>query len=457
MSLSNTIAAVATPMGTGGIGVIRISGAQSVTIAERVFRAVNGRKISDLDGYTALYGHIIKDGEMIDEAVALYFKAPHSYTGEDVIELSVHGGQYIVSTVLRTVLENGARLAENGEFTRRAYENGKLDLTEAEAVMALISAKSENARRAAMAAKNGTVSRKIAEIRDFLVNCASDLAAYTDYPDEDLDNLESGIFKENLIKSRDMLAKLLDNYDSGKMLREGIDTVIVGSPNVGKSTLMNLLSGENRVIVTDIPGTTRDIVEETVTLFDLTLRLSDTAGIRITDDMAEAIGVEKALSKLETAQLILAVFDASKYITDADTALLEKCAGRPVVVLMNKTDLVENVQADEKIARFNFPIINISALSTDSLPALHDVIMRVCALHEISDDEPMLQTERQRSLAQNAHTAVCEAIDALNSGFTLDAAGVCLDSALAELLLLTGERVTNTVADDLFRRFCVGK
>ena len=455
--MSQTIAAISTPAGSGGIAVIRISGEDARKVADRVFHAANDKKIADLAGYTALYGHIIKNGEQLDEAVALCFANPHSYTGEDVVELSVHGGAYIAKAVLRTVLDSGARIAENGEFTKRAYENGKLDLTEAEAVMALISAKGENARRAAMDAKNGKISQKIAEIRDFLIHCASDIAAYTDYPDEDLDNLEPSVFCENLQKTGQKLQKLLDNYDSGKLLREGIDTAIVGSVNVGKSTLMNLLSGENRVIVTDIPGTTRDIVEETVTISDLTLKLSDTAGIRETSDRAEAIGVEKAALKMQTAQLVLAVFDSSREVTQADIDLLEKCKSRPVIVLMNKTDLLDSPKTPEKIADFGYPAINISAHSSDSIPLLHDEIMQVCSLNALTSDEPMLQTERQRTHASAALESVNEALAALNSGYTLDAVGVCLDGALNELLALTGERTTTAVADDLFRRFCVGK
>lgn len=455
MLQNDTIAAISTPAGSGGIGIIRISGPEALNIADKMFFSSDRRLVSSLSGYQAAYGKIIENDTVIDEGIALIFISPASYTGEDVVEISVHGGIFIVKSVLRAVIAAGARLATPGEFTRRAFENGKLDLTQAESVMQLINAAGEDERRVAMSARDGALSKKVAEIRSFLLICASDLAAYTDYPDEDIPDLESGVFLENLRTAEKMLEDLISTYDAGQILREGIDTVIAGRPNVGKSTLMNLLTGSSRSIVTDIAGTTRDVVEESVMLDGIRLKLSDTAGLRETDDPVESIGVDRSKEKLATAQLILAILDASSPLDADDLQLLEQCKGRRTIVIINKSDLAERI--DRKVIEsFGLPTVTMSAISGGA-DALISAVKELTRINELDTSSAILASERQHACAAASLKAVRETITALDSGITLDAVGVCLDDALAALFSLTGERVTMAVADEVFSRFCVGK
>ena len=314
--MEKTIAAISTANGQGGIGVIRISGENALDVAERVFVSVNDKRITEMKGYTAAYGRIVDDGEVLDEAVALVFRAPHSYTGENVVELSCHGGLYVTKRVLRAVLKNGAVPAEAGEFTKRAFLNGKMGLTEAEAVMDIISARGAQSARAALSCMEGRLRMRIDRVRDTLVNTAAHLSAWADYPEEDIPEVDGDHLSSSLNECRNELNSLLNSYDAGKIMREGVDTVIAGRPNVGKSTIMNLLSGCERSIVTSIPGTTRDVIEETVILGEIPLRLSDTAGIRNTNDPVERIGVEKARDRILKAGLVLAVCDSSKPFSD---------------------------------------------------------------------------------------------------------------------------------------------
>lgn len=457
MNTSNTtIAAISTPMGTGGIVVIRISGPQAIEIADRVFKSFKSKKLRDQKGYTALYGRIFDKDRLIDEAVALVFKAPHSYTGEDVVELSVHGGVYVAKSVLRAVLSAGATLAGPGEFTRRAFENGKLDLTQAEAVMQLISSAGEQELRASLAAREGTVSRKIEEITNQLLFYAAELAVYSDYPDEDIPELETDSFTKGLESVKAGLEQLLSTYDAGRILREGIDTAIVGRPNVGKSTLMNLLLGCQRSIVTPIPGTTRDVVEETVVLGSVKLKLADTAGLRESEDIVEQIGVERTRQRLKTAELILAVFDSSEALTGQDMELIDECRRRPSVAIINKTDL-QNKLDRQPFESAGITVVEISAKTGSGLNQLTKAIEQVTGIAKLDTSAAILGSERQRACADRALKHVTDAIETINLGFTLDAVAVCIDAALAELYSLTGKRVTNEVVDEVFRRFCVGK
>ncbi|HHW45640.1 MAG TPA: tRNA uridine-5-carboxymethylaminomethyl(34) synthesis GTPase MnmE [Clostridiales bacterium] len=457
MNASNpTIAAISTPMGTGGIAVIRISGPEAIEIAGRVFRSPKSKKLSDLKGYTALYGHIFDKDRLVDEAVALVFRAPNSYTGEDVVELSVHGGVFVAKSALRAVLSAGASLAGPGEFTRRAFENGKLDLTQAEAVMQLISAAGEQELKASLSAREGKVSQKIDELTNKLLYYAAELAAYSDYPDEDIPELEAGSFTQGLLSVKEGLQRLLSTYDAGRILREGIDTAIVGRPNVGKSTLMNLLSGCQRSIVTPIPGTTRDVVEETVVLGSVKLRLADTAGLRESEDIVEKIGVERTRQRLESAELILAVFDASEALNRQDLELINECKRRPSVAIINKTDL-PNKLGRHPFEEAGITVVEISAKTGSGLEELIKAVEQVTGIAKLDTSSAILGSERQRACADRALKHLIDAIDTINMGFTLDAVGVCIDSALAELYSLTGKRVTNEVVDEVFRRFCVGK
>lgn len=449
-----TVAAVSTPPGEGGIGVIRISGEHALNIADRCFRSFSGERLSELGGYRALYGRVFDGEQVLDDAVALVFRAPKSYTGEDVVELSVHGGRLMVQSVLRVVLSCGASPAERGEFSKRAYLNGKLDLAQAESIMGLISAGNEAALRISRAAKSGRVSREIEGLCDRLTALAADFAAYSDFPDEEFPELSVESFLPRLSEISARLARLIADYDAGRVVREGIDCAIVGRPNVGKSTLMNLLSGCERSIVTDLEGTTRDVIEETVTLGGLSLRLADTAGLRDTGDAVERVGVERARQRMENADLILAVFDGSAPLCAEDFRLLEALRRRPAVAVLNKAD--RGICID-RAAFGAIPCAALCAKTGEGIDRLSALIAETAGSARLDPAAAVLTSERQRDCAVRAQRAADEALTALREGCTPDAAAVCVDDALAALLELTGKRVVNEVTDEVFRRFCVGK
>ncbi|MEE0945579.1 MAG: tRNA uridine-5-carboxymethylaminomethyl(34) synthesis GTPase MnmE [Acutalibacteraceae bacterium] len=450
----HTIAAIATPLGEGSVGVIRISGEKAFEIADKVFVSVSGKKIADISGYTALFGEVRNAEKRCDEAVALKFVAPKSYTGENVVELSVHGGTLLIKEALRAVLNAGAVLAKPGEFTKRAFLNGKMDLIKAESVMGLISASNESELRISQSVHAGGTSRQLGLIEKHLVSAAASIAAYCDYPEEDLGEINEESFMRELKAVLTSLNKLLKEYDAGKILREGIDTVIIGRTNVGKSTLMNLLSGQTKSIVTDIAGTTRDVIEETVMLGEVPLRLADTAGIRESDDVVENVGVTLARQRLQSAQLVLAVFSLDKEITDEDKELLSECKDKPVVVILNKCDIAKTDIDD--FAK-GMEVVKMSAKSGDGLEALTDAVARVTKTESLSPDSAVLVSERQRDLAYRAMLCVKEAVSSMEKGVTPDAVGVCVDEALSCLYEMTGKRATETVTEEIFRKFCVGK
>lgn len=454
--MSNTIAAISTAQGEGGIGVIRISGESAIEIADKIFKNINNKKLTDMKGYTAAFGKVIFGGEEIDEAVALVFRAPHSYTGENVVELSCHGGVYVTARVLRAALDSGARPAEPGEFTKRAFLNGKMDLTEAEAVADIISARSKSAARAALCVKDGALRAKLDDIKNDLLNLASHLSAWADYPEEDIAEVTDDMIFDACDKAISSLSHLLDTYDSGQAVKEGIDTVIAGRPNVGKSTLMNLLSGSERSIVTDIPGTTRDVVEDTVLVGDVILRLSDTAGLRSTSDEVEKIGVEKARKRLEQCGLLLAVLDNSRELNDEDFSLLKEAKNVPTIVIINKTDLVGKLDTD-KIADYCDNIIKVSAASGEGKEEIISAVRKIAGTDKLNPSEGILSNERQRTAVVNALRSVTEAKESLKNGMTYDAVTVSLEEAISAVLELTGERVSEEIVDRVFHNFCVGK
>ncbi len=449
-----TIAAIITPLGLGGIGTVRISGPDAFAIADRVFKNKNGKKIIDAKGYTALFGKTYNNDSLVDETVALVFREPKSFTGEDSVELSVHGGSFVVKELLDAVLNAGARLAEPGEFTKRAFLNGKLDLTQAESVMGIITANSHQDLKMQQNLKEGAVSKKIGDIKKELILLAANIAAFSDYPDEDLpetriENLEGQL---SLVKNE--LQKLIDNYNAGAVLKEGIKTVIAGKPNVGKSTLMNMLSGYERSIVTDIPGTTRDVIEQTVMLGQIPLKLYDTAGIHESDDTVENVGIKRAKECIDSAQLVLAVFDGSKPLEQEDKELLNSLKDVSVIAIINKTDIGFVLDQNDFS---EFECVKISAKQNDGYDRLVKAVAKISGTDKLNPDSIVLGTLRQKECAQNALQSINLALDTLNSGFTIDAVGVCIDEALEYMLTLTGERVTNEVTNEVFRRFCVGK
>lgn len=453
---SDTIAAISTPLAGAGVGVIRISGERACEIADRVFSARGGRKLADIDGYTALYGSVGDECGRVDECVALKFAAPHSYTGENTVELSCHGGVYILRRVLRAVIAAGARQAEAGEFTRRAFLNGKLDLTGAESVMNLIGAQSRDEHAAALAGRQGAVYTAINGCRDVLVGLLADIAAWVDFPDEDVPYVTGEGLAEGLRQVCADLDRLINDFESGRVLREGVDTVIAGKPNVGKSTLMNLLSGCERSIVTDVAGTTRDVIEETVLLGTVKLRLSDTAGLHATDDAVERIGVDIADRRLRECQLVIAIFDGSRRLDEDDRRLLAAIKGRAAVAVINKSDLEQVIDRAEVEAAAEQTVV-IAAGSGNGRDEVTAAVEAACSRWRVDPSATLLQSERQRDCAARCRAHLAAAIEAAELGVTVDAVGVCIDDGLAALAELTGERVSDSVIDDVFSRFCVGK
>lgn len=450
---STTVAALSTPSGSG-IGVIRVSGAQALSIAAAVFRPLQHAKdITQMSGYTACLGKTFDADGDIDECILTVFRAPHSYTGEDVAELSCHGGAYLLSRTLQALFTAGARPAEPGEFTRRSFLNGKTDLTGAEAVMSLIGAQGRLAARTALAAREGAVFRQLSGVRASLLTLQAQFSAFVDYPDDDIPDLSYTNLEQTLTAALGTLQHLLDDYDAGKILRDGIDTVIVGAPNVGKSTLMNLLSRCERSIVTPVAGTTRDVVEETVLLGEIRLRLADTAGLHDTDDPVERIGIDKAYQRIRTAGLILAVLDASAPLQPQDCALLQSLERERTVVILNKSDLPCRI-TDLPDMPYVVPMSAADGVGVVELQRCVEQITGVCALTE---ETPLLAGERQRDCARRCRDALQQSLDTLYAGFTQDAVSVQIDEALCALLELTGERATDAVVGEIFSRFCVGK
>lgn len=454
--MSDTIAAISTPLAAGGIGVIRISGDDAVNIADKVFTATSGKSLTSLKGYSAAHGRVYFQGEAVDECVALVFREPKSYTGENTVEISCHGGVFVTGQVLRAVLSAGARPAEAGEFTKRAFLNGKMDLSEAEAVMSLISAQGQQAAKAAMTALEGSLSRKTDELCRELISASAHMAAWVDYPDEDIPEISDDNLKSTLAFVSSQLSELLSRFDAGKAITSGVDTAIVGKPNVGKSALMNMLSGFRRSIVTDIAGTTRDVVEETVRVGSVLLRLADTAGIRDCADVVESIGVDLARTKIERADLILAVFDGSAPLDESDSEILGLCKNKNVIAIVNKTDLP--CKTDIEFIKNSFEeIVFISAVSHEGEKELTQTLERVLGTDKIDTGKAMLTTQRQRVSAEKALEAVNEALSALDMGVTLDAVNVCIDTAINHLQQLTGKKAEETVVNEVFSQFCVGK
>ncbi len=453
---NNTIAAISTPIGVGGISVIRISGGGAVRTADSVFRSASGKQLSELKGYTALFGKIYDNETPLDEAVVTVFKAPHSYTGEDVVEISCHGGMYITNQVLRAVLKNGAKLAQPGEFTQRAFLNGKIDLTEAEAVMDIISAKGKAAARSALNIKEGRLRQEIDEIKDLLVNEAAHLSAWADYPEEDIPEVSNDVLLENISSAHKRILALINSYNSGRAVKQGIDTLIIGKPNVGKSTLMNFLTGVQKSIVTDIPGTTRDIIEETVVIGNAVLILSDTAGLRDTDNPVEKIGVELVKKRINSCGLALVVFDASRPLDEDDFSMLELIKDTPSIAVINKTDL-ECVIDTDMIRSKTDACVFISASNGDGIDELTSAVENITGAAGFDENSAVISNERQYQCVLNAEKPLEQAAADISAGMTLDAVTVLIEEAIQNLLELTGERAGDTIVHSVFSKFCVGK
>lgn len=457
MPLLDTVAAISTPAGQGGIAAIRISGTKSYDVASKVFVPANqNKKLFEMKGYTATFGYFFFREKKIDEGVALCYHAPHSYTGEETVELFCHGGEQVSKEILLACIENGALPAGPGEFTKRAMLNGKMNLTQAEAVMDLISATSAQGLQAANAVLEGVLSDEISQQKNILSGLATHLAAYTDYPEEDVETLTLEEFLTTMQQVKNKLDLLVENYHRGSVIKAGISVVIVGSPNVGKSTLFNLLSGYDRAIVTEIAGTTRDVLREEIQLDGITLFLSDTAGLHETDDIVEAEGIKRSYSELDKANLILAVFDGTKKLSEEDRELAKACEGKPSIALINKNDLGVKMEVQELLPFFK-EVLVVSAREKETRTQLEQAVLKIFELEKLDPNQALLANDRQLASVVSACDALQEAIKTLSAGFTFDAAGVYLEDAISALATLTGENVVDTVIDEIFDRFCVGK
>ncbi|MBR1739264.1 MAG: tRNA uridine-5-carboxymethylaminomethyl(34) synthesis GTPase MnmE [Ruminococcus sp.] len=463
----NEICAVSTPMAEGGISVIRISGDRAPEIAARVFKPLTCPSVEAMAGYTCAHGEIIdRDSRVIDDGVLTVFRAPRSYTGENVCELSCHGGLFVTKKVLRLCVEAGARLAAKGEFTKRALLNGKLTLTQAEAVMDTISAEGEYALASAGLIRGGRLFSEIDGVSKRLIKLLGELAAWVDYPEDDIPEVENDSIERELSAAAQVTGRLLSDYDSGLFLRSGVDTVIAGKPNVGKSTLMNLLLGYDRSIVTDIAGTTRDVIRETAVLGGLTLRLSDTAGLRQADDEVERIGVDMARKRLAECMFIIAVFDSSEQLDSEDMELLEyiRTSGKRALIVLNKSDIAgEKPQVTEDTVKQlsgesdKTGFLSMAAKDGSQREKLCAAAEELFRVNGYDPDSTIFANERQRECALRADEALRGAAEALRAGETLDAVTVMISKAEDALLELTGEKTTEAVLDEVFSKFCVGK
>lgn len=456
----STISAISTPFGKGGIAVIRMTGEESIEILNKIFKPAGGKSIEDYPPNTLVYGDIYKEGRIIDRGMAVFFKGPRSYTGEDSAEIHCHGGILLSKMVLEATFLAGAQPAGPGEFTQRAFLSGKMGLSQAEAVIDLIDAQSESKVALAASQADGRLSKRVNEIYSQLMTVVSSIYAYIDYPDEDLTDISVEDMKLGLTEIKSALEGLKKTYKTGRAVCEGLNTVIVGKPNTGKSSLLNMLLGEDRAIVTPIAGTTRDTVEETVSAGKVLLRLCDTAGIRDAGDEVEKIGVERAMEKLESAELVLAVFDGSGKLDSEDMAVigqLKELNDKTVIAVLNKSDegSITDKAAFKDITRH---VVSISAKNGDGKDELVELIEQIYIDGEIEYSSACVVTNaRQFAAVVKTMLHIDNAVNALNEGFTQDIAGMELELALSELGNLDGRAVTEDVVHNIFGRFCVGK
>ncbi len=460
-----TIVAVSTPFGKGGIAVIRISGADAVGVAEKMFFPRSGASLSSVKANFAIYGEIASEGTKIDDGVAVVFRAPRSYTGEDTVEISCHGGILLTERVLKTAFDCGATPAGPGEFTQRAFLNGKLALTEAEAVIGLIDAENEQRLKLCASHTSGVLSRRLEALQGEIMKLLSSVYVGLDYPEEDLEEVSNDEFRASLEHISAELKKTCATYREGKAVSEGIKTVLLGKPNTGKSSLLNALLGEERAIVTDIPGTTRDVIEESVTAGKIILRLSDTAGLRQSCDEVESIGISRALEKARDSDLIIAMFDGSRKLDCDDDRVIEALPsyiseGKTVICAINKSDLEQAFGVDELAIRVpaEAKILTVCADNGDGVETLKNVASE-CFVSEYSDytSVAVIANARQFSALSRAKECVDRCLSAFDSGFGSDVCGLDLEEAAAFLGELDGRAVSDSVVDMIFHNFCVGK
>lgn len=459
MFIDDTIAAIATAPGEGGIGIIRISGEKSLQVANSIFKSISGKKIEEYNTRTLIYGHIVDNDKVIDEVLVAFMKGPNSYTTEDVIEINCHGGFISVKKILELILSKDVRLADQGEFTKRAFLNGRIDLAQAEAIIDVINAKTDMAHTVAQSQLEGSLSKKIKDLRFNVTEILAQITVSLDFPDEDVEHITYNTLKEKTIALQKEINKLYDTSESGKILRDGLKTVIVGKPNVGKSSLLNAILGENRAIVTDIPGTTRDVIEEFVNIKGIPLKIVDTAGIRETEDVVERIGVEKSREFFSAADLSIVVLDSSRSLDPEDMEILESVQPNKTIVLLNKTDLDRVIDLDkikEYIAEEN--VIEISALQHEGIEKIHDKIEEMVFAGTVRNSSDLVVTNsRHKDALYRAKQSIEDALNAIESYMPLDFVEVDFKNIWDYLGYINGDTVTEDLLDTIFSNFCIGK
>ena len=454
----STIVAISTAPGTGGIGIIRMSGERTFEILEKIFVQKHKENIESIKGYSIKYGNIIdENNKIVDEVLVSYFKAPKSYTTENMCEINSHGGMVIMNKILEICLNNGAILAEPGEFTKRAFLNGRLDLTQAEAVIDIINSKTEKEAKVSLEQLEGNLSKNIGEIRKKILSIMADIEASIDYPEYDIEETTNTKILDFLDDIDNNLSSLEKSFYNGKILRDGISTVILGRPNAGKSSLLNLILNEERAIVTDVEGTTRDTIEEFIQINGVPLKIIDTAGIRNASDEVERIGVKKAKELAEKSDIIIAIFDISRELNDEDIDILHIAKNKNSIIILNKIDLNSKIDIN-KIKELNKPIVEMSAKTGDGKNELFEEISRMFKLNEIANDgEIIVSNQRHKYLIKNARKNVELSKDAINNNMPIDIISTSIRQILEDLGEITGETVTENIISEIFSKFCLGK
>lgn len=458
--MEDTISAVASALGEGAVGIIRISGTKALEIGEKLFRAASGKALASYPTHTLVYGHVYDyDNSLVDEVLTVYMKGPRSYTAEDVVEIQCHGGIQSLKKILKLTYEAGARPAEAGEFTKRAFLNGRIDLTQAEAVMDIIQSRSELGLKVAVQQQQGQLAKALRAVRKELVDVIVNLEAVIDYPEEDIEDVTYGQVEKNINTSLKAMDNLLNNAQTGKILREGLKTAIVGRPNVGKSSLLNALLKEERAIVSEYAGTTRDVIEEQLLVDGVPLVLADTAGIRDTEDFVERIGVERSRKLLDQAELVICVLDASKSLEIEDMAILDMSMAKDFVIILNKSDLAQKVILQELKDKYGSE--RVLALSAKTGAGVEDFVSWL-KNYVFGQDKTLgngiyIQNARQENLLRQAKVSLEDALMAVENTLPYDCIVIDVRNAIDLLGEITGDTVKDEIINEIFARFCVGK
>ncbi len=455
----STIAAISTAPGIGGIGIIRISGEETFKIIEKIFIPKNKNK--EIKGYNFKYGHIIdpKTNEIIDEVLVSYFIKPHSYTTENMCEINSHGGNIVMENILQLCLENGAELAEPGEFTKRAFLNGRIDLSQAESIIDIINSKTQKESKASLKQLEGFLSNKIKYIRNEILDVMVDIEANIDYPEYDIEEVTESNTKNMLIKVKDDLMKLKDTFDNGKIIKEGIKIAIIGKPNAGKSSLLNALLREERAIVSKYKGTTRDSIEEFMNINGIPIKIIDTAGIRKAEDEVEKIGIERAKEIANDADLLIAIFDISDKMNEEDLEIIDLIKNRKALIVLNKIDLVnDNLKIDDRLLSLNKKIIKISALNKEGIEEINNAISDMFKINDINvDNEVIVTNTRHKNLINKAIKSTDNALSSIENNMPIDIVAIDIKGILENLGEITGENVSENIINEIFSKFCLGK